>query len=640
MSTEQDGAELGAGFWKLPLPCWIYDLSTLRFLAANQTATELYGYSQEEFMEMTLAEIRPHSDVPALLANVAGEQTPRQDSKVWRHKRKDDSIIQVRILSQALEYRGRPARLVVACDIEEQAHAEQALASSESLLRSVWDNATDCMRLTDENGIATRVNEAYCRFTGFSSKELEGQFFWMIYAIDQQPEIRSRYLDRIRTGALKGMAEHTVTLHDGRTCRVELTNSTIHTPEGRWILTVWRDVTERAAAEQRLQATLADLEQARHKAESANRAKSAFLANMSHEIRTPMNGILGLAELLLQEHGEQTRGTYLQMLKSSAEGLMAVLNDVLDLSKIEAQKLHVERIPFSLADCVHGAVSTLFAPALKKGLDLTCVVAGEIPRLVLGDPLRIRQIVINLVGNAIKFTEAGSVHVTVTLSGKSTRLTVADTGIGIPAAQLETIFDPFQQGDASTTRMHGGTGLGLAIVSELVRLMGGRVWLESRRGAGSTFYVEMPLPEVTTAISDRMPVPDSQEQVRSLDILVAEDNPINQLVTSRILEKAGHRVLVVSNGQAAVDASRRQRFDVVVMDVQMPVMDGLQATRIIRSTQNAGTRIPIVALTADITSDAERVFKQAGLDAYVAKPVRAADLLRAIAECCAGSKQG
>ena len=641
----QDSSRNGAGEWTTlpqvaldvlfeehPLPSWIYDLSTLRFLDANRAATERYGYSRDEFRAMTLTSIRPVEDVPAFLENVASQRGANQDSGIWRHKGKDDAIFFVRIVSRAILYGGRPARHVVACDVREQALAEQALVSSDSLLCSVWDNAHDSMRLTDQNGIVTRVNEAYSRFTGLPKDRLENKPFWIIYPDEAQPGIRARYLGRFKKGALSGMAEHTVTLRDGRRCHIQLSNSQINTPQGIWILTVWRDITEQKDAEDRLRATLAELELATQKSEAANRAKSTFLANMSHEIRTPMNGILGLADLVLQERDEEKRRSYVQVLKSSAEGLMAVLNDVLDLSKIEARHMSIERIPFSVAECVNSAVLTLFAPAQSKGLALTCNLSHDIPSLVWGDPLRVRQILLNLIGNAIKFTPRGYVRVGARRIEEQLEFTIEDSGIGITPEQQTAMFDPFHQADLTTTRVYGGTGLGLSIVAELVKLMHGRIRVASQPGIGSTFQVDLPLSAVAEH-SAQNSAPATPRQLPVLNILVAEDNPVNQLVTSRVLEKRGHRVTVVSDGRAALRTWEQGNFDLILMDVQMPVMDGLESTRAIRSKEHPGRHTPIVALTAHALTGDEQTFREAGMDAYVSKPVCAERLLDVIANC-------
>jgi len=633
-----DGA-LDFLFGEHPLPSWVYDVATVRFLAVNRAAINQYGYSREEFLSMRITDIRPTEDVPALLEDLAARHELLQDSAIWRHKRKDGSILFVRIVSRGISYGGRPARLVIACNVQEQARAEQALARSEELLQSVWDGATDSMRITDPQGMVIRVNEAYTRFAGLPREELEGRPFWAIYLEEEQPVIRARYLERFQKGLFAAIAEHSVTLRNGRRCRIELSNSRIQTHHGPCLLTIWRDITERKLAEERLRATLVELEHAAQRSEAANRAKSAFLANMSHEIRTPMNGILGLADLLLHEQDEERRQSYARLLKTSAEGLMTVLNDVLDLSKIEAQHMRIERIPFATAECVGSAMATLLAPAQGKGLELSCHLADDIPPMVMGDPLRVRQILLNLIGNAIKFTVKGYVRVSVQLAGESIRFTVEDSGIGIPVEQQSAIFEPFRQADFSTTRTYGGTGLGLSIVAELVKLMDGKIWLESQTGIGTTFHVEIRLTPTAgpAPLSARAP---ARVDFQQLHILVAEDNPVNQLVTSRLLERQGHLVRVVSDGSAALAAVEREHFDLVLMDLQMPVMDGLQTIWAIRANEGPGKkRLPIVALTAHALRGEEAKLLDAGFDAYVPKPVRAQHLFETISEVLSAKRR-
>jgi PAS domain S-box-containing protein len=621
-----------------PLPCWIYDPVTLRFLHVNRAAVEQYGYSEEEFLGMTLTDIRPIEDLAGLLDAVPAQDGPIQESAAWRHCRKDHSIVWVRMVSNAIPYAGRSACLMAVCDIQEQDRSQAAMAHSEALLHTVWESATDCMRITDRNGTVIRVNEAYCRFVGLPRQQLEGCPFWTAYAEERQAGMRARYHQRFQTRQFAVLAEHRVTMRDGRALYLELANSPVATPQGIWLLTTFRDITERKQAEERLNAMLAELERARRQADAANRAKTAFLANMSHEIRTPMNGVLGLADLALRERSGAKRRQYLELLQGSAEGLMDILNDVLDLSKIEARQMTLERIPFSITECVQRSVTALLAPAQSKGIELSCHIGPGIPPTVLGDPLRVRQTLLNLIGNAIKFTGRGYVRVGVRMAGEAVRFTVEDTGIGISPEQQKTIFEPFHQADVSTTREYGGTGLGLAIVAEMLKLMGGSIRLESRLGEGTTFSVEIVFPRFFDA-----PAADGtavERPLPPLDILVAEDHPVNQLVTSRMLQERGHRVTVAADGRATLDAFLKGRFDLILMDVQMPVMDGLEATAAIREREAGnGHHVPIIALTAHAMRGDEELLHQAGMDAYVPKPVKPEQLFRVMSRVLPVSHQ-
>ena len=375
------------------------------------------------------------------------------------------------------------------------------------------------------------------------------------------------------------------------------------------------------------------------KAQEASRLKSEFMANMSHEIRTPMNGIIGFTDLALDttELSKEQRD-YLETVKSSAASMMQLIDDILDFSKIEAGRLDVYPTPFSLRECVEGATKTLAAAARAKGLNLSCEVGPECPDAVLGDAFRLRQVLINLVGNAVKFTPAGSVRVKVATKSSpdrtlTIRFSVDDTGIGIPADKQELIFDPFRQADGSTTRKYGGTGLGLAISSRLVEIMGGRLQVESRDGRGSTFHFTCPfsLSDAAPRQDRAPPACDSAEAV-VLSILLADDNAVNQALVTALLKARGHGVTLANNGREALSLLDGPPFDLILMDIQMPEMDGLQATAEVRRRERrTGEHIPIVAMTAHaMKGDRERCL-EAGMDGYISKPVSVQDLLDLIA---------
>ena len=384
-----------------------------------------------------------------------------------------------------------------------------------------------------------------------------------------------------------------------------------------------------------LEEALLEAKKARAAAESANKTKGYFLANMSHEIRTPMNAIIGIAEILDKEElskAEQKR--YNQIITRSAETVLSIINDILDLSKVEAGKMELDKSTIDLAQIIMDIIQIFNLSTTNKSITLSCNIDKQVPRYMQGDAIKIKQILMNLIGNSVKFTEAGKVDILLNYLGNkegmnAIEVIVEDTGLGIPEDKLDAIFDSFKQADSSTTRKYGGTGLGLSIVKSLVELMGGNIKVQSKLGEGSQFTVSLELDDAIELLdADEKPIAAFYTDLSKLKLLVAEDNSINREIIGLQLKKLGCNYEVVGNGILAVEGFEKGQYDMILMDVQMPEMDGLEATRIIRMKEiNTNSRIPIIALTASAMIEDIDKCLEAGMDAHISKPLKA-DKLR------------
>lgn len=387
------------------------------------------------------------------------------------------------------------------------------------------------------------------------------------------------------------------------------------------------------------------LKEALTRAEESAKAKETFLANMSHEIRTPMNSIIGFVNLLLKKPWPEKEMSYLSAIKSSSNNLLVLINDILDLSKISSGNLRLESIEFSLSKLVRETIYNFHERAVSKGIGLHNMIDPDLSDQVIGDPVRIQQILNNIIGNAIKFTEDGAVSVAVKLlanerNSQTVEFRISDTGIGISPDKTEAIFESFIQEDDSTTRQYGGTGLGLAICKQLIELFKGDIKVDSRKGTGTTFTIHLPLRKAKTMIKKQETENDDHVANRFVgaEVLVVEDNEFNQMLIENILNDNEYVVDIVGNGQLAVEKVRQKSYDIVLMDIQMPVMGGVEATKIIR--EQLGSDLPIIALTANALKGDEEKYKSQGMDDYVSKPFEEADLVAKMNNLISRNRQG
>jgi PAS domain S-box-containing protein len=463
-----------------PLPMWVYDTGTLAFLAVNAAAIDHYGYRREEFLSMTIADIRLRDDVRRLLAELAGRSSGVYSAGTWRHLKKDGTLIDVEIIAHPVFLAGRHAELIIVFDITQRMHAEQAHA----FLASIVESSDDSIVGTLVDGTIVSWNSASERLWGYSRAEVLGKPISILFPAEQSQAYLTG-IERIKRNERIDRFESVRAKKDGTLIDVAVIVSPIKDATGNLvgISAIYHDITERKRDQE-------ELRRAKDAAESASQAKSDFLANMSHEIRTPMNGILAMTAVLLDTPLETEQREYLNIVKGSAESLLAIINDILDFSKIEARKLRLERKEFDLRKCVEATMKEFTVLANEKHLELAVRIEGNISQVVVGDERRLRQVLINLVSNAIKFTMIGGITVEFAPSNEPDLLhcRVRDTGIGVPTDKQSIIFEAFTQADTSVTRKFGGTGLGLAIAARLVDTMGGRIWVESDGHTGSAFH--------------------------------------------------------------------------------------------------------------------------------------------------------
>ena len=516
---------------------------------------------------------------------------------------------------------------------EEQKKSDQRLRDQQFYTRSLIESNIDALMTTDPSGIITDVNKQMEALTGCTRDELIGAPF-KNYFTDP---------DRAEAGIKRVLSEKSVTDYEltararnGKQTTVSYNATTFHDRDRtlQGVFAAARDVTEAKRIEM-------ELKLARAIAESASRTKSDFLASMSHEIRTPMNALMGIADLLAKTYLTEEQEKYVRIFRRAGDNLLNLINDILDLSKVEASQLELEHAGFSLADQIEIVMEMVGPRAREKGLVLFCEIGDGLPEGLLGDSTRLRQVLLNLLGNAVKFTNAGQVFLRVTQEkgiglAPALKFTVSDTGIGIPLNKIARIFERFVQADTSTTRRFGGSGLGLTISKRLVELMGGQIWVESEAERGSVF--SFTLPQEIWQVPDRPQVApigiNPEAPLTALRILLAEDSPDNCTITIAYLEDTPYTIDIAETGAIACQMFRTGDYDLVLMDRQMPVMDGLTATRTIRAWEQENQRVavPILALTASALKGDREMCLAAGCTAFLTKPIKQDVLLRAIFE--------
>ncbi|HEU0188931.1 MAG TPA: ATP-binding protein [Gallionella sp.] len=609
----------------------VVDPRSLRIVEANRQACLSLDYQYEDIARLSITNIESSIQDVFFWEDISSGDYSDTDDMGSLYRRGDDTFIPVEKSMRRIRVNGQEWILLQFRNIAAKKAQEERLEHSASLIAATLEATADGILVLRPDGGISQMNRHFSRMWAIPQELLaEGDDSKILDFMESRVLDLAQYRQRMNGGCDEVQTGDfdTIELKDGRSLeRYEVPLNI----GGRCSGTVFsfRDITRRREDEEKLRRAKAD-------AESASRAKSDFLAVMSHEIRTPMNGIIGLTDLVLDTELNQVQREHLEMVKSSADTLLDIINDILDFSKIEAGKMDMDETDFSLGQVVGETVKSFALRARQKGLELVYSIAPEIHDGLRGDPVRLRQILINLLGNALKFTEQGSIALSVTPDSRFDGMVclhfqVRDTGIGIPREKQISIFEAFSQADTSTSRKYGGTGLGLSISVRLVAMMQGRIWLESEAGQGSVFHFTATFREAELGVvAPSAPVAQA-EGMRGLRILLAEDNAVNQHLAVSLLEKEGHVVTVAANGMEVLAALRDEAYDLILMDMQMPVMDGMEtAARIREVEQRSGSHIPIIALTANaMKGDRERCLT-AGMDDYVSKPLRKQDLLRAI----------
>jgi signal transduction histidine kinase/CheY-like chemotaxis protein len=636
-------------FDEIPFGFFLKDYSNgNRFVFWNHTCAQLFQLPAEAVLGKTSAELfQDHDGV---------KQIEQMDDLVIRTRRTLDlpslkltlnhrpMLFRIKKFPIALPFIDHLLIGGILEDITEQVAQEQALLdahrSRENLEKIIQTSPIVLFLFNDDPGLSVHFSSHNFTQLGWSDDLAHREKSLQMLLGDENAQTIHAALGRLNRG--EGEVFVKLYLLHGRWVEGKITKDTSPFAQHSYQAIFW-DITN-------LIQTHEELKQAKHAADNANRAKGQFLASVSHELRTPLNGILGMTEIILGSQLDADQISNLQVVRASAENLLRIINDILDYSKIEAGKMQMEWVETNLRHVLNQAIAALEPLANKKGLSMSLKYENGCPETLFSDPLRIHQVIHNLVGNAIKFTSKGGVkirvrHVTSTSpDGEAIEIRVVDSGIGIPQDKLEAIFEAFTQSDPSITRRFGGTGLGLSIAKNIVNLLGGHIHLSSINGLGTAFTFSLPLhPPQATQLSRRQKTPLDLALLNeaSLHVLLAEDNQINRLVAARMFEKAGWTFVLVENGQEALDQLKEHTFDLVFLDIQMPVMDGLTAKEIIRQNEEGcfDSEIPLVAMTAhSMKSEIDHLLAN-GFDGYLPKPYKKEELMQITQEVLAKKLQ-
>ena len=594
------------------------------FSDVNNVACKRLGYTRKELLLMTPVDIS--LDKELLSNNQLEDRLTREGNATYQttYIKKDGSKLPVEVSALRLTIDGKNLYMAIARDIAERKYAEEALKKSEQLYRLLADNVHDVIWTTDGQLIPRHVSPSFSHLTGFEQKTAITTIHRDIISSSPFTKNHFQLLVLLRDRSLHW--ESTIKTANGETIWVESIASPLPESSKHFtgIIGVTRDISSRKKI-------MLELEAAKEQAFAANRAKSEFLANMSHEVRTPMNGVLGMLQLMTMTSLDDEQQEYVETAMASGKSLLTIINDILDYSKIEAGKLQMTPEEFQIRDIVKPLLTSFKTAINHQKVTLSCSIAPEVPNTLVTDHVRLRQILFNLVGNAVKFTEQGEILIEIKVLEKinnnhiQLECTIADTGIGVPEDIGDELFEPFTQIESSRHGKVTGTGLGLSIVKQLVTQMEGTVQIRKNNAQGTTvtFTIVVGIGKIQPAPEQIQPTPILTSPSRRLATLIVEDELINQQILQAILTKLGHRTTIAGDGHSALKLLKTNFFDIILMDVQMPELDGLATTKIIRQSEHYQhvRNIPIIALTAYAMAGDKEKCLEAGMNSYLSKPV-------------------